>query len=122
MHRSRQGCDRCGTPCTNTFCWYGMPHQHFLLVRHAAPIKSEDKILRKCLKKTKFVLKRHPGKLHHFFIFFRNRPAPLPGQLSASKLNFAALVKKIWLHLRIICTGQTDQSHVTVNGVNPLLY
>ena len=39
-----------------------LPHQCFLLIRHAAPIKSVNGILRKCLKKKDDIrAKNHPG-------------------------------------------------------------
>ena len=49
----------------------------FPLEQHAAPIKSEDKILRNCLKKGDKICARNSlecTKLHHFFFFFKFFP------------------------------------------------
>ena len=82
--------------------WHS-PHQYFLLIRHAAQIKSEDEIQRKCPKKRdKTLAKKHPErtKLQHFFKKI-SEPSPPPPQqsLSSWEVDFTAPITKTWLRL-----------------------
>ena len=62
-------------------------NQYFMLVGHAAPVKSVDKILRKCLKKeTKTVLKT-PWNARNctiYFSFFFPNPSSVALRLQSS--------------------------------------
>ena len=70
----------------------------------AAPIKSEDKILRKCSEKKRDEIRaqRHPqmhGIAPFFFKNFPEPPLPLQRSLAPSKVNFAAPIEIRWLRL-----------------------